>query len=255
MAKELSYRDYVNDAAHMQQYSDYQKRYARKIRESDRTMVEIIGDLAGKRLETDKPLTLLDIGCSTGNLLLHLKHFLPNADLYGGDIVSSIIAECRNNAELAGVRFEEMDMLNLDRQEKFDIVVANAAMMFFSENEFDRALQNISKVIKEAGSLIAFDFFHPFEQEVTVIEKSKLFPNDLKFYFRGYAKVRAGLEEAGFSNPVFRPFNIPIDLDQSEDSSDVTSYTVRTENGERLCFRGTLFQPWCHLMVQKVPTV
>ena len=51
---------------------------------------------------------------------------------------------------------------------KGQLVVANAAMMFFSENEFDRAAQSIASVIKERGWFVAFDLFHPFDQSFPV---------------------------------------------------------------------------------------
>jgi hypothetical protein len=32
---------------------------------------------------------------------------------------------------------------------------------------------------------------------------------------------------------------------------DLNSYTVKTETGDRLLFRGALYQPWCHMIAHK----
>ena len=65
------------------------------------------------------------------------------------------------------------------------------------------------------------------------------------------AKIKAWLAKVGFGDPVFRPFTLPIDLPKATDAADLTTYTVTAADGRRLPFRGTLFQPWCHLTARK----
>ena len=60
------------------------------------------------------------------------------------------------------------------------------------------------------------------------------------------------LMNAGFSDIQFYPFEIPIDLPEPNAASDLTTYTRRTEIGSRLQFRGSLYQPWCHLTARKI---
>ena len=33
--------------------------------------------------------------------------------------------------------------------------------------------------------------------------------------------------------------------------SELNSYTIKSENGERLVFRGSLYQPWCHICARR----
>jgi len=251
MSKDLSYRDYVNDGPYMDTYSKYQERYAREIRESDKVLIQFVREHAEDGLKQGQHLTLLDIGCSTGNLLFHIKRAVPGIELFGGDIVSSIIADCRNNPDLASIRFAEMDMLNLARDEQFDIIVSNASLMFFNDDEFDRAIVNIGRATRSGGWFIAFDYFHPYEQAVAIIENSQAHPQGLKFHFRGYSRGKVALEKAQFGNPEFQPFHIPIDLPKAVDPANINTHTVRTHSGERLSFRGALSQPWCFLLAQK----
>jgi len=244
---ELSYLSYTDDTAHMEQYSEYQKRYAQKIRESDKVLIEILRSCLG----TDARKSLLDLGCSTGNLLLHLKRALPNLEFHGADIVSSIIEENKANPMLVGIEFTKQDMLNLTNDRQYDVVVTNASLMFFDDQEFERVIRNIGSLLTSGSLYIAFDLFHPFEQEVMIVERSKLHPCGLKFYFRSYSTVRAAIAKAGFVAPDFRFFSMPIDIPRPTDLSDITSYTVQTDREERLSFRGTLYQPWCHLVAHK----
>jgi len=251
MSSRQSYLDYVSNKSHMKAYSRYQQKYAKTIRESDKVLISIVKRLIADDTLTGKRPALLDLGCSTGNLLLHLKHALPQLALFGGDIVLDIVAECQRNPELAGIQFAEMNMLSLSQDRQFDLVVTNAALMFFSEAEFEQALSNIASVVRPGGWYVAFDLFHPFEQEIAVFEKSQSFPQGLEFHFRSYRTVKATLQKAGFSAPTFAPFSIAIDLEKPQDPANLNSYTVRSGDGSRMSFRGTLFQPWCHLTARK----
>lgn len=251
MSTDLTFRDYVLDDEHMKWYSDYQRKYARTVRESDKVLIEMVRAVMTSELADRERPTLLDIGCSTGNLLLHLGSALPSLDLVGGDMAPGIIAECRDNPELAGIDFAEMNMLDLGHQDRFDIVVANAALMFFSDAEFESAVRNIAAAVKPGGYFLAWDLFHPFDQEVEIVETTKSHPRGLRFHFRSFRRVREVFELAGLTPPDLVPFDIPIDLPRPEAADDVTTYTVKSEDERRLSFRGTLFQPWCHVRARR----
>lgn len=227
-------------------YVEYQARYARSPRESDKVLASLIRELLPTVPTNGRKPTLLDIGCSTGNFLLLLKQVIPDLQLSGGDIIADVIDTCKADANLAGVHFKTMDMLNLPQDHRYDFVVANAAMPFFSPTEFQEVARNIAAVLNPGGWFLAFDWFHPFEQELTIIETYELHPDGWKFYFRPYTKVWSAFEQAGFGEPTFLPFSMPCDLPNSGDMKDLTSYTVETKEKKRLSFRGALCQPWCH---------
>jgi SAM-dependent methyltransferase len=245
--KEHSYRDYVGDAEHMRQYAEYQAKYAAQIRESDKRLIEMIRPLAAAGART-----LIDFGCSTGNLLLHLKHALPEMKLRGADLVDAIIEANRKNAALSGIDFAVADMLQPDPQgATYDVVVANAALMFFDDAEFDRAVAMLARLVAPGGSFVAFDLFHPFEQEIALVERSQGHPAGLKFCFRSWKTVKRALEAAGLQPPELTMWNMPIDLPAPARPEDITSFTVPTTDGRRLSFRGALYQPWCHVSAKK----
>jgi SAM-dependent methyltransferase len=239
------YREYVEDAEHMRVYSDYQRRYAETLRESDRVLVDLVREHA-------RPgASLLDMGCSTGNLLGHLKRLTPELELHGADVVASVIEDCRADPALAGIEFHTLDMLDLDLDRRFDIVTANAALMFFTPEEFARALAQLGTIVAPGGHLIAFDYVHPFDQQIALVETSSAFPEGLKLFFRGEGVVDEALAAGGFEAGSYRAFEIPIDLPRPDDRSAIKTWTRRTDDGVGLSFRGTLFQPWCHFVARK----
>ena len=240
------YKEYVADREFIEDYSVYQRKYAEQVRESDRVVIDIVTELADGR----EGLRVLDIGCSTGNLLRHLRNLVPGLELTGGDLTPEVLEGCRADPELEGVEFEEMDLLDLPR-ERFDVVIANAVLYLMSDEEFERAAASIAGALREGGHFVAFDFFHPFEQELEIRETSRTHPRGLMLHFRPFDVGREVLGGAGFGEVDFRPFEIPIDLPRHEDDGELISYTRGAADGGRLLFRGTLFQPWCHAVARK----
>lgn len=250
MTEDFSYKEYVTDEQFLRDYNAYQAKYAKQMRESDKVLVGLVKDLVAKR-GTARP-KLLDIGCSTGNLLLHLKRMLPQFELTGGDLAESSLAECRANPDLAGISFKNLNILDLPKDSRYDIIVVNAVLYMMEDREFEGALRSMAQALVPGGAVVVFDFFHPFEQDLSIIEVSKTHPNGLRLRFRPMSRATTMLEEAGFSNVQYRPFTLPIDLPRNPDDSELISYTIVTADQVRLPFRGALYQPWCHLVAGKV---
>jgi len=248
MTDSSTYLQYASDAEHMKEYAEYQHRYSTQIRESDNVLLNLIRGLVKDRVE---PVSVLDIGCSTGNLLLHLKRLMPGLKLSGGDMAEHVIAANRQNPALDGIRFEVMDVLQLGAEPRYDIVVANAMLCVLGEAEFDEALASIAQVTRPGGALLAFDWLHPWQQQLRITETTPGFPNGFTFHWRGYDRVSAAVLAAGFNEPEYRPFDIPIDLEKPVDTANLRSFTRRLDDGSRLSFRGALCQPWCHLVARK----
>lgn len=240
MTERAAYLDYVADTRFTEGYREYQRRYAERPRESDRVLVDIVSGLA------DRGAEVLDLGCSTGNLLRHLRNARPDLRLTGGDLIAGHLEECRADRDLAGITFTEMDALAMGRTAAFDVVVLNAVLYLFTPRQFASALAEVARAVRPGGALVAFDLFHPYGQELTITEASETHPEGLTLHFRSYRAVEAAALQAGFDRPRITPFRIPVDLPKPEDDDLIVSYTVPAADGERLLFRGTLHQPWCH---------
>jgi hypothetical protein len=112
---------------------------------------------------------------------------------------------------------------------------------------FQKAGRCIFETLAPGGVFVCFDLFHPWEQDLAIVEKSRAFPEGLPLHFRSYASVTALLQKAGFAKMEFHPFQIPIDLPKP-DLNQITTFTEKLADGSRLQFRGCLSQPWNHLV-------
>jgi SAM-dependent methyltransferase len=250
MSQNFSYQNYVTDEKFLSDYNSYQAKYAKQMRESDKVVINLIREAVSNLSGTGRRLRLLDVGCSTGNLLLHIKCIFPDLELSGGDLALSSLEQCRANSELSGIEFKVLDLLKLPA-EICDIVIVNAVLYMMEDEQFEQSIRNLANCLSSGGQMIIFDFFHPFNQHLSIIEKSRSHQDGLRLVFRPMDMVTRILAEAGFSNPDYRPFVLPIDLPLKNDGELVT-YTVAIDGGRRLPFRGALSQPRCHLVAKKV---
>jgi SAM-dependent methyltransferase len=254
MARSDLYETYPHDTRYMQEYIAYQQRYVANIRESDRVILEMVAAVLRDRRGA-APAEVLDIGCSTGNLLRHLKQAFPSLALTGGDLSDLQLDACRKDPELDGIAFVRLDIKALPTDRQYDAVLANAILYGFDQDSFAQSLRSICRALRPGGVLIAFDFFHPWKQEIAIVEKTRAFPQGHPLHFRSYSTTEAALREAGFGDVEFNPFAIPIDLPQLDYAiEDIKTHTVETKAGERLQFRGAICQPWCHLQAGKPGT-
>lgn len=240
------YGTYSQDERHMARYRDYQARYSSRVRESDRVLIEWLREsLPAGATE------LLDVGCSTGNLLVHLRRELPDLRLSGIDLSAETIAANAANADLSEIRFETADIVRADIEGVYDVITCNAIFFSLDDDELGAALGNLRRALAPGGQLFAFDWFHPHEdQHLTIVERSREFPDGLRITARPENRMRSLMQAAGFGSVEFRPFSMPFDLERPGDPSDVTTYTVATADSRRLSFRGALFQPWSHMRGQ-----
>lgn len=224
-----------DDPTFITEYLRYQEKYKTTIRESDKVILQLLTGTTGE---------LLDIGCSSGNLLRFLSNLHPHLKLHGGDISDTSIGLCRKDESLNGIEFKVTDIFRLPTK-SFDAIVANAVL--YCLDDFDGAIASIAGALKPGGKLIAFDFFHSFEQELAIVETSVHSPGGHPIFMRSYARTEKILEQHQFRQCDFHPFAIPVQLPKGK---GLTTHTVESDAG-RLQFRGTIFQPWCHLVASK----
>jgi SAM-dependent methyltransferase len=150
-----------------------------------------------------------------------------------------------------------MDILALP-EKNYDVIVGNAVTYFFTPEQYESAVASISRSLAPGGYFLSFEFLHPFQQYLHIVEKSRSHPDGIDIYFRPFAEVELVFKRYGFERINFHPFSIPIDLvrgitytENKTGFEDLNSYTVRTDTGDRILFRGTLAQPWCHLVARK----
>jgi SAM-dependent methyltransferase len=249
MNSKFTYDEYVHDEKFLSDYNAYQSKYAEEPRESDKVILGIVRERLA-RIGTGGAPTLMDIGCSTGNLLIHLRRQFADLALEGGDLADSSLDLCRRNPALAGVTFSRSDITALPA-DGYDLIVVNAVLYMFDEVQYAAALASLARALRKGGGVVVYDFAHEFGQDIEILEKTSSHPNGLRLCFRPMAKIRAAAATAGFESVEFRPFELPIDLPRSKDDSEIITYTRKDEHHHRMAFRGTLYQPWCHMIMSR----
>lgn len=246
-AKDL-YSTYPNDGHYMPIYMAYQRKWRSSTREFEKISINTIANYLNSLSQNEKA-KILDIGCSTGNFLKHVRDNDIKAELYGGDLSESSIQACKKDPALTGINFEVLDLLNVTQSGAFDVVNAGAVLYGFEERDFNRAIANIGKALRKGGLFIAYDFYHRFKQELSIIERTSYFPEGHPIHIRSFESVETTLRKCGFRSIEFFPFNISIDLTPADPDDPVMTRT-RLVEGERLQFRGSIYEPWCHLIAR-----
>jgi len=231
-------------------YLEYQARYRQKMRKSDEALLAMIKDMLARYFPGRSGVRLADIGCSTGNFLLHLRHAELGLTLFGRDAYPEVIDNCQATPELAGIDFGLWDVREAS-PERFDILVLNAMLGYFKADELANVLANLGASLVPGGLFLAFAWLNPFEQEIYITERSPSHPDGAVLNIHSYALFSRLMNANGFEPPQFTPFEIPIDLPRPTAPDDPRTYTETTLDGRRLNFRGSIFQPWCHVAARK----
>jgi ubiquinone/menaquinone biosynthesis C-methylase UbiE len=103
------------------------------------------------RARNPEAKSLLDVGCGTGEHILHLK---KEFDCVGIDLSPQLLAACREKNP--DVQVFEGDMKNLDLQRKFDAVIClfGAVGYMLTAADLDKAIANMAKHFNRNGVLI-----------------------------------------------------------------------------------------------------
>ena len=246
-----NFREEVGNPEYNDKYISYQQNnYSVNPRESDKVIGELIRDEISK---FEKP-RVLDIGCCTGNLLSYLNKLYGNSiELYGGDISESYVEIASKREDLNGMKIEVMDIFSLAK-DNFDIVICNAVFYCMTYPRLKAAFRSVYEALKEDGVLITFDWAHPFRQELEIIEHSAdSFVDGLRLSARSYNTWNKAFNEEGFVDAKFLPFEMPFELEMDASPESLKTYTMKTDKGKIHSMRGTLLQPWCHIVANKKP--
>jgi trans-aconitate methyltransferase len=93
---------------------------------------------------------VLDLGCGDGSLTKHIAELVPDGEVLGIDASQGMIdvALPRSSANL---KFQHLDINDLDFEDQFDIIFSNAALHWVMEHS--RLLSNCYRALRDRGSL------------------------------------------------------------------------------------------------------
>lgn len=126
------------------------------------------GDRARKTLLDQAVLRpdhrILDIGCGTGSLVMMINDLYPGVDIVGLDPDPKALTRARRKAKRAGISIQ-LDQGFSDElpysKDSFDRVFSSFMFHHLPEDEKEKTLREIRRVLKPGGSLHMVDFQGP----------------------------------------------------------------------------------------------
>lgn len=152
--------------------------------------------------------TMLDIGCGHGGYLRKLHGLEPEWKLTGIDLEEDVIAEAREQDESGDIRYEVADFMEWDHEDRFDAVMMNNMLYYFSPEKrielLERMLENLEAsgvavlVTPLAETPLGSRFASAFNAFMTLHDNLHPLPT--------IRELRRQMQQVGFENIRFIPF-------------------------------------------------
>jgi release factor glutamine methyltransferase len=150
-----------------------------------RAETEILIDSVIEQVKTKEEISILDIGCGSGNIAIALAANISNCKVFGTDISKDALKISMENAEVNGVKnkteFHLKDIITDDFSElpKVDIIVSNPP--YVSGEKFD-TLQNEIKYFEPNFAVTDFSDGYKFYKAISERVKQLLKPGGKIFF-------------------------------------------------------------------------
>jgi SAM-dependent methyltransferase len=175
-------------------------------------MIPYAEDLA-RRL-SDVRGSLLEIAAGTGIVTIALAKALPHLDIVATDLNQPMLDHAAKKPELAAVKFQQADALNLPfEDESFDAVVCQFGVMFFPDKP--AAFREAHRILKPGGRFLLNVWGSATENPIidaTLDGLRKCYPKHASWFlertpcgYRDEAVIRADLRAGGFGNSHIQP--------------------------------------------------
>ncbi len=142
---------------------------------------------------------VLDVGCGTGTLITLLKHLNPEIDVTGLDPDPKALARARRKAERAGVSVQ-LDQGSSDAlgyaSASFDHVFSSFMLHHLKNEQQEKTLREIRRVLKPGGALHLLDFGGP--EDVAARSLSRALHSHPRLKHNSASRILALMTEAGF---------------------------------------------------------
>lgn len=187
---------------------------------------EVMGDFSGE---------LLDIGCASCVFLSSLHAAFPKARLQGLELSKKLVKIARNRLADTGVEVVIGDAISYKPTKKYDAITASGILSVFDDPI--AVLDVWLDWLKPDGTLFVFGRFNSRDVDTRINYRSHY--NDLGWEtgFTSYAvsTVQKHLEAKGYSAS-FEPFEVPIDIAETEDP--IRGYTRPLADGSKILLNG-----------------
>ena len=171
-----------------------------------RPETEILVETIIEQVKSKEEITILDIGCGSGNIAIALAANINNCKVFGTDISNDALKISKQNAEANGVKnkteFHQKNILsdNFSDLPKMDIIVSNPP--YVSEDKF-AGLQDEIKYYEPKIAVTDFSDGYKFYEAISKKAKQLLKPGGKIFFELSenqHIKVKAIMEANGIKD-------------------------------------------------------
>lgn len=104
-----------------------------------------------------KEVSWLDIGCGTGKMYEAARERITMQEFVFTDISQKMLAVAKGRFHTGKNRFEQLSVLELEEEEKYDVVTAIQVHHYLSEKDRRLAVENCRRALKAGGLFFTFE--------------------------------------------------------------------------------------------------
>jgi len=148
-------------------YDKLSSQYTEAIRKIVPRYEEMLSTLFRYLPQDFTPLTVLELGCGTGNLTSGIVHLYPNSKLVAVDISGDILSECNNKLNNVSIQYVQENFSKLSFPEgSFDLIVSSIAIHHLVDNDKERLFQNVHRWLTQGGIFTFSDQFRGETEDI-----------------------------------------------------------------------------------------
>ena len=177
--------------------------------------------------------SILDLGCSKGELLYHIKKELPKiTKLTGLDYSSDLISAAKEQTALKGIDLKVGDAQNFTLNESFDFIVCAGTTGYF--DSLDKLFDMVKIHLNKNGVALIFHLFNELDVDVQVKDRNNAYFSDFEtgWNLHSINTAKKLLNSVGLKLKDTHKFELSFDDKPKEDPA--RSWTVYVDGEKKL---------------------
>ena len=179
-----------------------------------------------------KKISLLDVGCASGDLISYFDSINLIKDATGIDYSQRLISEAKNGNFKNPCTFLLKSAENFNLKKKFDVIIVSGVLCYFDTPS--KSIKKISNHLKKNGIIIIFDKFNFFNIDILI----KYRDNNLSTKFvpgwniHSINKIKESCSKHGLEIQKLIKFKLNFELKKKKDAA--RSWIVNLNNKKKL---------------------